>query len=55
MESPMQTPADRIAKRLSAEDLRTRFSATVVPLAKPARLYTPKSATPPADRIAVRA
>lgn len=51
----MQTPADRIAKRVSAEDLRTRYAVNVIALKAAARVYTPTTATPPADRIAVRA
>jgi hypothetical protein len=53
MESPMQTPADRIAKRLTAEELRARFGVTIAP--RGAKVYARSSATPPADRVAVRA
>ena len=48
----MQTPADRIAKRLSADELRTRYGATIV--ARGPRISARKGDTPPADRIAVR-
>lgn len=49
----MQTPADRIAKRLSAEELRTHTGAAIV--ARGPRVSARKGDTPPADRIAVRA
>lgn len=51
----MQTPADRIAKRLSAAELRERAGDKIVPLGTLTSRYAPTSSRPPADRVAVRA
>ncbi len=48
----MQKPADKTAKRLSADEWYARYDGVVVPM--PKRTPAPKQ-RPPADRIAVRA
>lgn len=48
----MQKPADKTAKRLSAEEWFARYDGIVVPI--PQRTPAPKP-RPPADRVAVRA
>jgi len=46
----MKTPADKTAKRLSAEDRFTRYGVVSLP-----RTSTPQQPRPAADRVAVRA
>lgn len=48
----MQKPADKTAKRLSADEWFARYDGVVVPMLR--RTPAPKQ-RPPADRIAVRA
>lgn len=48
----MQKPADKTAKRLSAEEWFARYDGVVVPM--PEKVAPPKP-RPPGDRVAVRA